>query len=77
MKKQYTEDELAKLSGYTRKTLQNLRNGQKVGKYAYPSELTEGLHYAKYGGGVAYTEAGKRLVMERATKRNKSKAANG
>lgn len=63
-----TEKELMEKSGYSAQQMLNFRNGRKTGKYEYPPILEEGKHFLKFGGGVAYTKSGVRVVMQRAQK---------
>lgn len=63
-----SEKELIEKSGYSGQQLLNFRKGRKTGKYEYPPVLEEGTHYLKFGGGVAYTKLGVRVVMLRAQK---------
>ncbi|NTU52269.1 MAG: hypothetical protein HGA97_00920 [Chlorobiaceae bacterium] len=64
-----SEKELIEKSGYTSQQLLNFRNGRKAGKYEYPPILEEGKHFMKFGGGVAYTKLGVRVVMQRVQKK--------
>ncbi len=64
-----SEKELIEKSGYSGQQLLNFRKGRKTGKYEYPPVLEEGMHYLKFGGGVAYTKLGVRVVMQRALKK--------
>jgi hypothetical protein len=62
-KKNYTETEIMTLSGLSRQTLFNMRNGRKTGKYEYLPKLEDPEHYTIFGRTVMYTEAGKDTIL--------------
>ena len=72
----YPETEVIRLTGYTRQQLRNLRLGRKTGKYEYPPVLIEGKHWQKFGGAVAYTEAGLKKIRSRAKDQPKAEIKN-
>ena len=58
------EKDLLDATGYTKKALQNLRNGaEDVRGVVYPPVLIEGVHWVRSG--IIYTPAGVKIVMRR------------
>ena len=59
-----TEAELREATGYTKKGLQNMRNGMGIVRGTeYPAVLIEGVHWVHAG--IVYTPAGVDIVMRR------------
>ena len=71
MSRIYSEDDVMELTGYCKQSLYNLRKGRSVGKYKYKPKLDEGEDWYKFGGSVAYTEKGRKRILEKSNKRGK------